>query len=95
MKMSKDTIYRQAAIDVIDALYEMPNVWLDLAVDAVMALPSAQSEAKPPKWIAEDRYIKNKFAVFLPHCPQCNYELETGDCYCRVCGQHIDWSENE
>lgn len=53
-----------------------------------------QPEAKSPKWVAEDRYIKNKFAVF-PHCPRCNKEITTGQCYCMICGQHIDWSEDE
>ena len=53
-----------------------------------------QPEAKHPKWIAEDRYVKNHFALY-PHCPQCNEEITTGDCYCRICGQHIDWSEDD
>ena len=39
-----DMIYRQAAVDAIDALHDKPNAWLDSAVDAVMALPSAQPE---------------------------------------------------
>lgn len=56
---------------------------------------SIQSEIKPPKWVAEDKYIKNKFAAFLPHCPQCNAEITTGQCYCMICGQHIDWSEDD
>ena len=34
----------QAAIDAINALHESPNAWLDYAVDAIMALPSAQPE---------------------------------------------------
>ena len=42
-----DLINRQAAIDAINALHEKPNAWLDSAVDAVMALPSAQ----PERWI--------------------------------------------
>ena len=40
----KDVIYRHQAIDAINALHEKPNAWLDSAVDAVMSLPSAQSE---------------------------------------------------
>lgn len=39
-----DLISRQAAIDAINALHDKPNAWLDCAVDAVMALPSAQPE---------------------------------------------------
>ena len=60
-------------------------------------VPSAQPEppkAIRPKFVVEDRYLKNHFQTF-PHCPKCNYELETGDCYCRVCGCHIDWSEDD
>ena len=53
-----------------------------------------QPKAIRPKFVAEDRYLKNYFQTF-PHCPKCNYELETGDCYCRVCGCHIDWSEDD
>lgn len=43
-----DTIYKQATIDAINALHEEPNAWLDSAVDAVMTLPTAQSEQR---WI--------------------------------------------
>ena len=57
-------------------------------------MPSAQPKAIRPKFVAEDRYRKDYFQTF-PHCPKCNYELETGDCYCRVCGCHIDWSEDD
>lgn len=57
-------------------------------------LPSAKPKAIRPKFLGEDRYRKNYFQLF-PHCPKCNYELETGDCYCRVCGCHIDWSEDD
>lgn len=47
-----DLISRKAAIEAIDNLHEMPNAWLDYAVDAVMALPSAQPEQRwiPIKW---------------------------------------------
>lgn len=50
-----DPIDRQAVIDAINALHDLPNAWLDYAVDAVMALPPAQPERKwtpcsnPPK----------------------------------------------
>ena len=43
-----DLISRKAAIDAINALHEKPNAWLDSAVDAVMTLPSVQSEQR---WI--------------------------------------------
>ena len=60
----------------------------------ITVLPSTQPEAKPPKWVAEDRYVKNRFAVF-PHCPRCNAGITTRQCYCMICGQHIDWSEDD
>lgn len=39
-----DSISRQAAIDTINELHDKPNAWLDLAVDALEKLPSAQPE---------------------------------------------------
>ena len=64
------------------------------ALSEAIQLASAQSECKPPIFVAEDRFIKNMFAVF-PHCPKCNAEIVTGQCYCSICGQHIDWSEED
>ena len=46
--MSKDTIYRQDAVDAINELHDKPNAWLDLAVEALEKLPSAEPE---PHWI--------------------------------------------
>ena len=37
-----DLISRQAAIDAINELHDKPNAWLDLAVDVLEKLPSAQ-----------------------------------------------------
>ena len=99
-----DLIDRQAAIDGINE-WQRKLIYcfgfendvvkiINIAKSIITAIPPVQPEAKPPKWVAEDRYIKNRFAVF-PHCPQCSYELETGDCYCRICGCHIDWSEDD
>ena len=42
--MSKDTIYRQDAVDAINELHDKPNAWLDLAVEALEKLPSAEPE---------------------------------------------------
>lgn len=42
-KMS-DLISRQVAIDAINELHELPNAWLDLAVDTLEKLPSAQPD---------------------------------------------------
>jgi hypothetical protein len=55
--MKMDLIDRQAAIDTINALHDLPNAWLDCAVDAVMALPSAQPEHKTGRWIVVDADI--------------------------------------
>lgn len=89
----KDLIYRQDAIDAVDV--KSVNEGIVSALQSIIEeLPSAEPEAKPPKWVAEDRYMKNHFKVF-PHCPQCNAEVTTGQCYCMICGQHIDWSEDD
>ena len=37
-----DVINRQAAIDTINELHDKPNAWLDLAVDTLENMPSAQ-----------------------------------------------------
>ena len=42
--MSKNTIYRQDAVDAINELHDKPNAWLDLAVEALEKLPSAEPE---------------------------------------------------
>ena len=51
--MMDDLISRQAAIDAINALHDKPNAWLDCAVDAVMALPSAQPEPHYDEWCTD------------------------------------------
>ena len=48
--MSKDTIYRQDAVDAINELHDKSNAWLDLAVEALEKLPSAEPERKKGKW---------------------------------------------
>lgn len=92
--MVEDTISRKAAIEAVRETFKRNPTTAIRAMETIRALPSAQPEAKPPKWVAEDRYVKNKFMVF-PHCPQCNAEVTTGQCYCMICGQHIDWSEDD
>ena len=42
----KDLIDRQAAIDTLNELHDEPSAWLDLAVDALENLPSAQPELR-------------------------------------------------
>ena len=49
---------------------------------------------KEPKYKAEDRFVKNHFAVY-PYCPVCEKEVVAGDMHCVQCGQAIDWMENE
>ena len=41
-----DLIDRQQAIDAINELHDKPNAWLDLAVDVLEKLPSAQPESE-------------------------------------------------
>ena len=91
-----DLISRQAAIDATwkEPSYTDPLNVLTEVRERIEALPSVQSKAIRPKFVAEDRYVKNYFTTY-PHCPKCNYGLETGDCYCKVCGCHIDWSEDD
>ena len=47
----EDTVSRKAAIDAINELHDKPNAWLDMAVDALEKLPSAQAEQR---WIPVD-----------------------------------------
>ena len=42
--MNKRLIYAEDAIDAINELHDKPNAWLDLAVDALENLPSAETE---------------------------------------------------
>lgn len=88
-----DIIYRQSAINAIENTEcELSSEEWDELTDAILNIPSAQPEPKRPIWKAEDRYVKNRFTVF-PYCPQCNVEITTGQCFCMICGQQIDWSE--
>ena len=49
---------------------------------------------KKPNYKAEDRFVKNHFAVY-PYCPVCEKEVVAGDMHCVQCGQAIDWNEDE
>ena len=97
--MKNDLVSRQKVIDEANAwLLECLGVHKQNRscglIRRLEDLPSAQPKAIRPKFVADDKYIKNHYQIF-PHCPKCNYELETGDCYCRVCGCRIDWSEDD
>ncbi len=107
--MIHDSISRQSAVDIVleyakrlsehigtpkdNEMYAFGRGLLIGIERNLKQLPSAQSEAKPPKFVAEDRYVKNHFIV-SSHCPQCDAEVKMGQCYCLICGQHIDWSED-
>ena len=48
--MSKDTIYRQDAIDAVDKLSDEPIGYLEAAIDVLVDLPSAQPEQRWIPW---------------------------------------------
>jgi len=99
-RMSKDTIYRQAVLDLFakncDAVRSYSQTW-----EEVKELPSAQPDRdipKKPRKITDSTWgIHKKQAV----CPKCDYYLGhvafLGDgkgkkiTYCEHCGQAIDW----
>ena len=63
-------------------------------VEALEMAISALEKQIPeiPKYKEEDRFVKNCFAWYT-YCPKCRCEINTGDMYCAVCGQEIDWEE--
>ena len=69
---------------------------ISIAVGKVLDAPTIEpkTETKTPRWVAEDRFVKGHYFEY-PHCPKCNGELTTGQCYCSICGQHIAWDEKE
>ena len=102
-----DLISRQAAIDAINELHELPNAWLDLAVDTLDKLPSAQpktheerTETHACDYISKRtvRYklkaLVNEFEGILSNIR----EREVDDSVCGLCeydgayiGQSGDW----
>ena len=92
-----DLIDRQAAIDTINALHDLPNAWLDCAVDAVMALPSAQPEHKTGRWLQIS-------PARIYECSECAQMVMTDDIscykYCHGCGANMGgeqdgWSDKQ
>ena len=73
MAMTDDTIYRQVAIDTINELHDKPNAWLDLAVDALENLPSAEPE------IIRCRECKYSHLTYDGDCKQCDQWLDDDD----------------
>ena len=84
--MSKDTIYRQ---DAIDAIYEheFPN-WCDKdeVSDILMDLPSAQ---KSGKWTI---LRGHPYDMYLCSC--CGKKSNDGGHYCSYCGAIMDSEKN-
>ena len=52
-ELATDTISRQAAIDAIDKLSDEPIGYLEAAIDALVDLPSAQSELHYDEWCTD------------------------------------------
>ena len=73
--MSKDTIYRQDAVDAINELHDKSNAWLDLAVEALEKLPSAEPERKKGKWIGKEQFA-NSPEFYSWQCSVCGCVLE-------------------
>lgn len=72
--MSKNTIYRQDAVDAINELHDKPNAWLDLAVEALEKLPSAESERaiKDCRNCKHGNYNDHWDTYFCYHSGDCN-----------------------
>jgi len=75
-----DVISRQDAIDAINELHDRPNAWLDLAVDTLEKLPSAQP--KHGKW--------NKIHWKAFRCSECNRLSEYNTNFCPNCGAKME-----
>lgn len=76
--------------------YHLPNGDIAIPIIDIEHAPTIEpkTETKTPRWVAEDRFVKGHYFEY-PHCPKCNGELTTGQCYCSICGQHIAWDEEE
>lgn len=80
------TINREAAIDSINELHELPNAWLDLAVDTLEKLPSVQPEQKKAIW-ALHTYMPHKY--YCTHCKKDSPYNKTWS-YCPNCGCEME-----
>ena len=90
----RDTISRQAAIDVIEAGRLTKLIDAETAVNGLKALPSAQSEQKQGKWIY---HIDDLFpAESTMECDQCHAKqpLTCDDEYCPHCGARMGGGRN-
>ena len=68
----------QNAINHIKSAVDIGPWAMEIAVEAM-----GKELPQPPKYVA-------KYYLF-PHCPSCGREINTGDAYCLMCGQAIDW----
>ena len=90
-----DTISRQAAIEVIDAVFPVDPMKSEyaqgiacgasLAKTYVEQLPAAQPERKTGRWI-EKPHVHG-----VAYCSLCDYELHTNDTnFCPNCGAEME-----
>ena len=90
-----DLISRQAAIDTLNELHDEPSAWLDLAVDALENLPSAQPERKKGHWIEVDDHYNR----ISGRCSVCGWESHmyeddvVGMDFCPNCGARLQEGE--
>ena len=88
--MSKDTIYRQDAIDAIERAKtaQAPNGEIYVAkLNAEMniqILPSAQHERKKGRWIGTVEDWRNQIVWW--GCSECGMDVSTRYNYCPDCG---------
>lgn len=84
--MSKDTIYRQAAIDAtwFEPGYTDPLNVLTEVRDRLKVLPSAQAET------ANIIVGKSRDGMTMWYqCDNCNEPVDENDLYCRGCGRRL------
>ena len=79
--MSKDTIYRQAAIDAMFA--NMPGLMFNDVLRILRTLPSAQPERKTGRW---ELGPFDRLGGYWTTCSVCERPSFGGGKYCRYCG---------
>ena len=83
--MSKDTIYRQDAIDAFWKLEaELRPSAIDAVLDMLKNLPSAQPERKKGKW------LRSGSDIFPYECDQCGDTNERSAPWCPNCGCRME-----
>lgn len=91
--MSKDTIYRQAAIDAMFA--NMPGLMFNDVLRILRTLPSAQPERKAGRW--EKVLCDHIYAGLRPWtvcCSECGM-IGGGTRYCPNCGADMRGETDE